>query len=1214
MDRTAPTNANQAPPAHEQAALSARRRASGIGTQAPTIGLALSGGGIRSATFCLGLLRALARHGVLHRFDYLSTVSGGGYIGSAFGRLFQPGTSPRDVEKGLADDGSLVLWWLRSNGRYLVPAGARDILQTAASQLRGFLATQFEVTTLLVLCSCLLVLPHVLGCWWNFQDLPGLTDTLWWTAMPVPAWLASLLIFAYWWSRDPEDGSVWGDLAIVAGTLAMAIYLLSPLWSGHALPGRGAAVMAVAGITLLTVPLAWLWAHRPGYMPEQNRVRFTRALATALKALGLLALLGAADLFSWFMADQLVPRYLHAPVASGAAAALALVAMARYMLPALQPSGRRADSMTRLPLALIGNACGIVLLALLVLFWLTAVQWFVFVMKFSAMDTWMHWLIGLWPSLAQMPTADTWLRWLTLAVPAVAYTLLTGRNLQQINRSSLHPYYRSRLARTYISLGNGPAQASAPPHRFPISPLAHKRAGDANRVARLTELLPADDVDLLNYAPHRHGGPIHLINCCINQTLDDRTDTYNADRKGVYLTVSALGVETGPSMPQAVPAAEHPLRHTTLAEWVAVSGAAAGSGMGSLTRTGIAALCFLSGIRLGYWWRHRRASAAASEDPGQGKTATKTARSAWTWTALAKSRAGLQEMLARFPGLQSPVWYLSDGGHFDNTGVYSLLKRELGTVVLADCGADPNYVFDDLENLIRKARIDLGATLDFIDPASLPAELDDALRGNFGTPDSIMPGPGHRYLLLARITYASGATGCLLVVKPRLYCDLPLDVAGYADRDPTFPHQNTLDQFFDEAQWESYCRLGEVLGKAIDANLLDRLPLLARDGVVACSSAVIDAEQKTRMTRRQRIGATIGASLSFGALLTVAVSIWQAWEAHSRDVSSSQQAFDAQRRETDTLLTRLKVGGAYDQTTHSALYRLLQGFNASTGTKDRADALQNMAEQLGKSCDPLDPASAIHELCLGDYTSLYAATTAPTPWGKALADYHQVVSVGSAQSTTQLWQHVSLALFAPRQAAIAAASPPASPSVMIPAPPPLASAETPHPTAGARAIQLRPAAVPVVRAGAVRHSATAIMDGAAQTVWTVCSGANQPLPQRLRIYAQIFVESQRPVVRRFRDRIHSVGLATPGIENVTETAARKNRHRPLSWPQPTLLYSGENQQAQACSSALAEWLSQQPDFTGPPVQARALPVNLHGDPNVIELWLPRPVTGPATKP
>jgi Patatin-like phospholipase len=44
--------------------------------------LCISGGGIRSATFGLGVLQGLARCGLLDRFHYLSTVSGGGYIGA----------------------------------------------------------------------------------------------------------------------------------------------------------------------------------------------------------------------------------------------------------------------------------------------------------------------------------------------------------------------------------------------------------------------------------------------------------------------------------------------------------------------------------------------------------------------------------------------------------------------------------------------------------------------------------------------------------------------------------------------------------------------------------------------------------------------------------------------------------------------------------------------------------------------------------------------------------------------------------------------------------------------------------------------------------------------------------------------------------------------------------------------------------------------------
>jgi len=75
----------------EAEALERRRESWGL-PGGDTIGLALSGGGIRSATFSLGVLRELSALGLLTRFDYLSTVSGGTYIGSFFGGLFVPRT------------------------------------------------------------------------------------------------------------------------------------------------------------------------------------------------------------------------------------------------------------------------------------------------------------------------------------------------------------------------------------------------------------------------------------------------------------------------------------------------------------------------------------------------------------------------------------------------------------------------------------------------------------------------------------------------------------------------------------------------------------------------------------------------------------------------------------------------------------------------------------------------------------------------------------------------------------------------------------------------------------------------------------------------------------------------------------------------------------------------------------------------------------------
>src|SRR4051812_32314625 len=116
-----------------------RRREKATGVEGPFVGVAISGGGVRSATLGLGFLQALAEKKLLHRFDYLSTVSGGGYIGSFWGSLFvaparrgsKSGGTARDVngvEQVLTRPGSDEIKWLRENGRYLSPNGAGDSL------------------------------------------------------------------------------------------------------------------------------------------------------------------------------------------------------------------------------------------------------------------------------------------------------------------------------------------------------------------------------------------------------------------------------------------------------------------------------------------------------------------------------------------------------------------------------------------------------------------------------------------------------------------------------------------------------------------------------------------------------------------------------------------------------------------------------------------------------------------------------------------------------------------------------------------------------------------------------------------------------------------------------------------------------------------------------------------------------------------------------
>src|ERR1700754_2723092 len=262
----------------ETDAIERRRAAAGVEPGAPRIGLALSGGGIRSATFCTGLLRALARNRMLHRFDYLSTVSGGGYIGAAWGRLFHAGgkDGPADVEAGVAKDDLLFLWWLRNNGRFLAPAGVADLFQAIASHLRGFLATQAEVIVLMLLFACAITLPH-LAYSWIFALREGLpvAVSLWWWLIPLPAAAALVLCYGFWF-LGKENGS-----GLATALLATATGAYFAIQAGNAAAPFDTVVLAAVAFLMLPAPLAWLVARISGRRRSENvnRQRYTGALA-----------------------------------------------------------------------------------------------------------------------------------------------------------------------------------------------------------------------------------------------------------------------------------------------------------------------------------------------------------------------------------------------------------------------------------------------------------------------------------------------------------------------------------------------------------------------------------------------------------------------------------------------------------------------------------------------------------------------------------------------------------------------------------------------------------------------------------------------------------------------------------------------------------------------------------------------------------------------
>jgi hypothetical protein len=162
--------------------------------------------------------------------------------------------------------------------------------------------------------------------------------------------------------------------------------------------------------------------------------------------------------------------------------------------------------------------------------------------------------------------------------------------------------------------------------------------------------------------------------------------------------------------------------------------------------------------------------------------------------------------------------YLSDGGHFENLGLYEMVLRRRRYIIVSDAGCDPKFEFEDLGNAIRKIRTDLG----------VPIEMDEPMF--IGASDI---GEKGKYCATGRIRYSavdSGANdGELLYVKPSVYFQEPKDIYNYSRTRKEFPHESTADQFFSESQFESYRMLGKHVIDQIVAGAVPKPETVTKD-------------------------------------------------------------------------------------------------------------------------------------------------------------------------------------------------------------------------------------------------------------------------------------------------------------------------------------------------------------------------------------------------
>jgi len=830
-----------------------------------TVGLALSGGGIRSATISLGILRALSGAGLLKYVDYISSVSGGSYIASFVCSRYVPSDWRGDVEVGVdqsctggtgdpfaGSDGEHALDHLRQSGRHLLPGHAGDAVRLAVVAIRSWLAVHLVLGVSLLAFFLLLKLPQVLWLKGDMLDLEaswvenGLEEpfwpSLWMRGYRVATWcigswlipvamaflfVAVSLFSAYFLTRGkpPERG---GRLRRIIGgpgfwVAALIAIVAVALLAGFNVSDRGREVISPIASIMLAMSLIALGGVIAAEVvdamkttreltdsqglfktPEpasprvqEDRVRYlltnwtTWWLSTSLFC-------GALAFFDSVAQTIYVRTGQFNSVAQVSATVIASIPIIRKVLAEVVHRAEPGSSVGQ-ALAKFGRfialICGLIIATTIGVFWATIGQWL----------AWWGGPIGTFGTVVS-PWSNGVLG-LTLEAGAfVVLAIFIAFAFSFLNLSTFANFYASSLRRAYLGASNIQRWMGTP------------TPANADHID--------DDIALDRYYASGVKAPLHLINVTVNDTASRSSNTTQRDRRGKPLTISPSGYlypsDGARGDLQAIPFAAGPGEQQpeklALSTWIGISGAAASTGLGQYGSLGLSLLAGLANLRLGYWW-----------DPGEGRGRLNRGLRAAVQSRLA------DELMGRFPGTDGARWYLTDGGHFENTGAYELIRRRCGLIVLCDNGGDAEYNFGDLVTLTRRVRIDFDAELRFIEEAD---ELDRLfgsaapLRKAFGTIGELgmtsqvkTLGP---YAALGRIRYAIPAGGIvnrsestLMVIKPRVCGMETPDLVAYARAHPPFPQQTTIDQTFDEAQWESYYRLGQIMGDRLFASISD---------------------------------------------------------------------------------------------------------------------------------------------------------------------------------------------------------------------------------------------------------------------------------------------------------------------------------------------------------------------------------------------------------
>ena len=877
--------------------------------------LCLSGGGIRSAAFCLGVVQSLAERRLLNAFDYLSTVSGGGYVSGWLHTAISAGQAPGmdAFQAELASAGFEPLRRLRAYTNYLTPHAGPISFDTWASIAlygRNMILNWMVFTPLFLLMAVAPIfyrtaiaapqgspewdaallagggLALFVAAWRGCTMLPShraqprpgfaepasigagvvlptaawallfaacIGDGLHRRALPPVQWLipgsyvgAVSAGYALAWARSAGSAAAralyrdnaWRWLAATlctAALMGLGLHLAAPDGGLHRAAAARRLLPDLATAVALFVPLWLLILHvlqttfyvgfrREALLADLDREWLARVSGIVLQigvgwTLLALCCLELPPLSGLLTQPCIPPASLGGPslLAVGAGTTVlggAVAWLGKVLSSEIEALAVRVLSWRSVALDALCAVFAAGLFAVAGGLLQTGLGWFQ--LRFMAADAAPGRLLGLQ---------------LVLAAALVALVFLFGGI--NVNRFSLHAFYRNRLTRAFP----GSARAQRSPDPF-------------------TGFDPADNQPVKDLRAAEAGQRLFpVINTTLNVT--STSNTAWAERKAESFTVTPLrcggaslrkpagGMQDAPGPRGAfVPTGSYagmenwydgPNRDAgvRLGGMMTVSGAAASPNWGYHSSRLTAFVMTLFNVRLGVWLPNPATATAAQ-------------------IRLAKPDNSILAILNELVGTSSDARqavYLSDGGHFENLGLYEMLRRRCRQIVLVDAGEDGDCAFFDLGNAIRKARIDFGAEVAMrpmrilsrqaieADPAAAATAL------GFAVGDITYPAPCG--------PDGEPAKGVLLYLKPSFLPGVPADVRAYGLSDASFPHNSTLDQWFTESRFESYRKLGRWQ--------MDQVAATLPPGAVALEGLFAEAERLVRPGQPQHREARPGA-------------------------------------------------------------------------------------------------------------------------------------------------------------------------------------------------------------------------------------------------------------------------------------------------------------------------------------------------------------------